>query len=133
VSVRKNFLAPLARDPAAGWRLRNTRTGDILANQVAGAFDSATRKHGLLGRDSWDAGNALVIAPSNVIHTFFMKFSIDVVFVRRDGTVVKAHGPVPPWRVAGVLRAYAVIELPGGTLAVRNTRRGDVLELARSL
>lgn len=127
--MRKNFLAPFLRDPAAPWRLRNTRTGDVLADQVSGAFDSAARKQGLLGRESWAAGNALVIAPSNAIHTFFMKFPIDVVFVRRDGTVVKAQGPVPPWRLAGALRAYAVIELPGGVLAQCQIRPGDVLEL----
>jgi uncharacterized membrane protein (UPF0127 family) len=129
VAGARSFLAPFLRDPAASWRLRNMRTGDVLADQVAGAFDSAARKHGLLGRQSWDAGNALVIAPSNAIHTFFMKFPIDVVFVRRDGTVVKAQGPVPPWRLAGALRAYAVIELPGGALARCETRPGDVLEL----
>jgi uncharacterized protein len=130
--VRKNFLAPLVRDPAATWQLRNTRTGDILARNVVGAFDSAARKHGLLGRERWDAGNALVIAPSNAVHTFFMKFPIDLLFVRRDGRVVKALGPVKPWRVAGALRAYAVIELPGGVLAVCRTLRGDILELVQS-
>lgn len=128
--VRKNFLAPLGRSPSAAWHLRNTRTGDILADRVSGAFDSTARRQGLLGRVSWDQGHALVIAPCNAIHTFFMKFPIDVVFVRRDGTVVKAQGPVPPWRLAGALRAYAVIELPGGALTRCETRRGDVLELA---
>jgi hypothetical protein len=130
--VQKNFLKPLDREPAVAWRLRNVRTGVILADRVAGAFDSTARRQGLLGRASWDDGHALVIAPCNAIHTFFMKFPIDVVFVRRDGTVVKAQGPVPPWRLAGALGAYAVIELPGGALTRCDTRRGDVLELAVS-
>jgi uncharacterized membrane protein (UPF0127 family) len=128
--VGKNFLAPLGRDTGAAWRLRNVRTGEVLANRVSAAFDSTARRRGLLGRASWDEGHALVIAPCNAIHTFFMKFPIDVVFVRRDGTVVKARGPVPPWRFSGALRAYAVIELPGGALTRCDTRRGDVLELA---
>jgi uncharacterized protein len=122
----------MGQDPGRLWRLRNTRTGDILAQRVSGAFDSASRNEGLLGRTSWEEGNALVIAPSNAIHTFFMKFSIDLVFVRRDGEVVKVQGPVPPWRLAGALRAYAVVELPAGTLARCETRSGDTLELAPS-
>ena len=127
--MQQNFLAPLLREPGRAWHLRNARTGDILADCVTGAFDSRTRKQGLLGRTSWERGQALVIAPSNAVHTFFMKFALDLVFLGRDGTVVKTQGPVPPWRLAGALRAYAVIELPGGALARHDTRRGDLLEL----
>jgi uncharacterized membrane protein (UPF0127 family) len=127
--VAKSFLTPLLRDPGTAWRLRNARTGDVLADCVSGAFDSHTRKQGLLGRTTWEPGQALVIAPCSAVHTFFMKFPLDLVFLRRDGTVVKLQRAVPPWRLAGALSAYAVIELPGGVLSNVDTRRGDVLEL----
>jgi uncharacterized membrane protein (UPF0127 family) len=127
--VRQNFLAPILRDPARAWQLRNARTGDVLADRIAGAFDSRSRKQGLLGLSSWEPGQALVIAPCNAVHTCFMKFPIDVVFLRRDGTVVKAQGPVPAWRLAGALGAFAVVELPDGALARCDTQRGDLLEL----
>jgi len=71
----------------------------------------------------------MVIAPSNAIHTFFMRFPIDVVFVRRNGVVVKVRRNVQPERAVVSFRAYAVIELPAGTLAVDDARVGDVLTM----
>ncbi len=105
--------------------LVNPRTGTTLATHTELAGDSASRRRGLLGRDRLDAGHALAIAPCNAIHTFFMRFSIDVLFVRKDGRVVKcAHG-VRPWRIALAPTAYAAIELPAGTLDATSTERGD--------
>ena len=69
----------------------------------------------------------MIIAPSNAIHTFFMKFPIDVVYVTRDGRVVKCREHLVPWRVSGALRAFGVIELPAGTLARTPTVPGDQL------
>jgi hypothetical protein len=94
---------------------------------VIAAFEPAARRKGLLGRDSFAKGSAMVIAPSNAIHTFWMRFAIDVLFVRRDGTVVKVCRSIPPWRMAATLWAYAVIELPAGTLAADDASVGDVL------
>ena len=121
-----SFLAPLAGQPE-GWRLRNTRGGIVLAERVELAADSASRKRGLLGRDHLDEGHALVIVPCAAVHTYFMRFAIDVLFVRRDGRVVKcAHG-VRPWRIALALTAHAVIEMPAGALRRSGTSRGDRL------
>jgi uncharacterized membrane protein (UPF0127 family) len=69
----------------------------------------------------------MALAPTNAIHTFGMRFPIDVLFVRRDGVVVKVQRNVPPWRIAAALWAYAVIELPAGTLSARDVTVGDVL------
>jgi uncharacterized membrane protein (UPF0127 family) len=121
------FLTPLLRKGAGDRELRNERTGAVLAARVLTAFDSASRKTGLLHQDALPEGSGLVIAPSSAIHTFFMRFSIDVVFVARDGRVVKVRAAVPPWRITGALRAYAVVELPAGTLERTETRRGDRL------
>ena len=84
---------------------------------------------GRVDEDSFEKGSAIVIAPSNAIHTFFMQFSIDALFVRRDGVVVKVRRNIPPWRLAAALWAYAVIELPGGTLTGDDAQIGDVLTM----
>jgi uncharacterized membrane protein (UPF0127 family) len=120
------FLSPLLRNPG-DHELRNERTGGVVATRVLTAFDSASRRTGLLHHESLPEGTGLIIAPSNAIHTFFMRFSIDVAFVSKDGRVVKLRAAVRPWRMAGALRAYAVVELPAGTLERTETRRGDRL------
>ena len=125
--MQKAFLAPLLRRPDESLALVNTRSGYTLAHSLAGAFDSASRRQGLLGRDGLEEGHALVIAPTNAIHTFFMRFPIDVAFVRRDGRVAGVRHAVKPWRIACALSAHAVIELPAGTLARTGTVSGDTL------
>jgi uncharacterized protein len=124
-----SFLSPLLRERRP-FELRNGRSGAVLATRLVGAFDSTSRRKGLLGRDSMPAGEGLVIAPCNGVHTFFMRFAIDIVFVSKAGLVVKVRRAVPPWRLTAALRAYAVIELPAGTLGQADTHRGDSLVLA---
>lgn len=80
------------------------------------AFDSASRRTGLLEHDAWPQGEGLVIAPCQAVHTVGMRFPIDVLFVRRDGTVEKVGTRVKPWRIAGAWRAFAVIETAAGAL-----------------
>ena len=67
----------------------------------------------------------MIIAPTNAIHTFFMKFAIDVLFVAKDGLVVKARDAVRPWRMSAAWRAHAVIELSAGTLQRTIVHVGD--------
>ena len=126
------FLAPLIRFPASGHSLRNVSRGTVLASRVETAFDSAARRKGLLGRESLDRGSVLVIAPCNAIHTFFMRFAIDVAFATRDGRIVKMLDALRPWRVGVAWRAYAVLEFPPGTLARTGTQRGDELALVEN-
>jgi uncharacterized membrane protein (UPF0127 family) len=101
-----------------------------VATRLEAAFDRTRRNRGLLGRDRLEAGAALILAPCNAIHTWFMRFPIDVVFVRRDGRIVKTVAELEAWRVAASLRAFAVVELPAGTLAAADTRAGDALRLS---
>ena len=110
-----NFLSEAAK-PSAGalFELVDATTGGILVPQLEVAVESATRKKGLLGRDGLAPGVGLVIAPTNAVHTFFMRFSIDIVFVSRDGTVVKVSRAVPAWRIAAAWKGYAVVELAAG-------------------
>ena len=122
-----SFLTPLLREPAVARRLVNVRTGQVVAHALLTAFDSASRRKGLLGRDSLPEGTAMLIAPSNAVHTFFMRFPIDVAFVARDGRVIKVRAAVPPWRMTASLRGFTVIEFAAGTLARSNTIAGDSL------
>jgi uncharacterized membrane protein (UPF0127 family) len=105
------------------------RNQESLAHDLVAAFDSKSRKTGLLRHDRFERGAAMLIAPSNAVHTFFMRFPIDIAFVTREGRVVKTCAAVQPWRVAAAFRAYAVIELPAGTLARCDTVAGDVLAI----
>ena len=98
----------------------NARTGCTLASAVEVAGTSESRRRGLLGRDSLDPSAALIIAPCSAIHTFFMRFAIDAVFVDRGGRVLKVTEHLKPWRIAMSLGAFAVIELNAGSVA-----RGD--------
>lgn len=108
-------------------RLLNERTGLSVATTLEGAFDSASRKRGLLGRDSLPQGHALIIAPSNMVHTFFMRFPIDVLIAARDGRVVKVRQNVPARRLVGALRGFAVIEMAANELERSGTAAGDRL------
>jgi len=125
----KSFLSPLLRPGASSLALTNTRHHRIVAHTLLTAFDSSSRRKGLLGRDSLPEGSALIIAPSQAIHTFSMRFSIDVAFVAKDGLVLKVRQAVPPRRIAVSLRAFAVIELPAGALEASDTKAGDRLQV----
>ena len=126
------FLSPLAARPDAGLILRNTRTGRTVANRLLPAFESQSRRTGLLKHTSLDDGEAMIIAPTNAVHTWFMKFDIDIAFVTRDGRVLKARDTVRPWRMTGALGGFAVIEMKAGSLAAADTVAGDVLEVVEA-
>jgi uncharacterized membrane protein (UPF0127 family) len=122
-----SFLSPLLRAGSIDHVLENARTHAVVADHLLTAFDSAQRRQGLLGRDSLPEGTALIIAPCSAVHTFFMRFAIDIAFVARDGRVIKVRSAVGPWRMALSIRAFAVVELPPAALARSNTVPGDTL------
>src|ERR1700704_4713958 len=108
----------------------NERTSAVVASAVELADTRAARNRGLLGRDRLEPGSALVISPCLAVHTAFMRFAIDVVFLDRDGRVLKVVRDLQPWRVALAPRAHAVIELAGGRLESREVSVGDRFYLA---
>ncbi len=93
--------------------LVNQRTGRIVAETVELANTRRARRRGLLGRTSLHPEAAFVLSPCFSVHTAFMKFPIDVVFVSRDGVVQRVVA-MPPWRAAVEPRARAVIEMAAG-------------------
>ena len=132
---KPTFLAPLIGKSVGQCELVYAERGFVLAREVEAAFDSKTRKQGLLGRESIPSDYALVIAPCSAVHTISMRVPIDLIFVKKDGTITKTCRGVKPWRMAGSLGAYAVIEaaegfidrheiVPGEAVALRETGRG---------
>jgi uncharacterized membrane protein (UPF0127 family) len=109
--------------------LVNTRSGETIANDVELAVTSAARRRGLLGRDHLAPTSAMMLSPCWAIHTGFMRFPIDVVFVDRRNRVVRVVHDLVPWRLAGAFRAHSVIEFAGGSLRTRDLRPGDELSL----
>jgi len=124
-----HFLSPLLRSSDCVHVLRNQRTGTVLATALETASDSNARRRGLLGRDAMPAGSSLVIAPCSSVHTFSMRFAIDIIFAARDGRVLKVRRRVAPWRIAAALGAFAVIELPSGSLDESAIAIGDTLQI----
>ena len=94
------------------------------------ADDSATRRKGLLGRDGLAPGEGLWIRPCEAVHTFGMRFAIDLVYLDRNLLVKKVRSNVAPWRFSGCLHAHSVLELASGTVQVTKTRAGDKLEVS---
>src|SRR3954451_12188510 len=89
-----------------------------------------TRLKGLLGRDGLEQGEGLLLRPASSIHTFFMRFAIDAVFLDRSLVVVGVHDAIEPWRTASQRGAKAVLELPAGESSRRGLAVGDQLTLA---
>lgn len=101
-----------------------------MAARVLKADTAPARSKGLLGRESMAADEGLWIVPCPMIHTFFMKFAIDVVFLDKKLKVVRVMENLKPWRMSPwVLRAHSVLELAGGALK-GSVSVGDQLEIA---
>jgi uncharacterized protein len=121
------FLHPLASRRGDGAMIVNEYTGVPVATSIESAFDSTSRRKGLLGRDGLAPRHAVVIAPTNAIHTWFMRFAIDVVFAAKDGTVVDVRRALQPWRIAIAPRAFCAIELAAGSIERDSIAVGDRL------
>jgi hypothetical protein len=93
--------------------------------------DSAEKRNkGLLGRECLAPGEGLWIIPCESVHTFWMRFPIDLVYLDRKKRIRKLKSSVPAWRLSACLRAHSVIELPAGTIFQTQTRIGDILEFS---
>ena len=103
----------------------------MLGSHIVRADTSATRSVGLLRHKSLEPGHGLWIVPCEGIHTFFMKFPIDVVYVDRSKRVRKVVRAIPAWRISLCLPAHSVLELPVGTIDRTGTVIGDVLEAVK--
>ncbi|MCX5789871.1 MAG: DUF192 domain-containing protein [Elusimicrobia bacterium] len=108
---------------------RNRTKGRPLASRVERADTAASRSRGLLGKERMQAEEGLWIVPCPMIHTFFMRFPIDVVFLDRRLKAVRVIENLKPWRVSPwVFAAHSVLELAGGALK-GSVEPGDTLEI----
>ena len=110
-------------------RLIHRETGAVLANRLEVARTLRERMRGLLGRRGLPPGGGLLIENCASIHTFFMRFPIDVVFADADWRVRKLVRRLRPWRVAGAIGAAHVVELPAGTLEQAGAAPGDMMHI----
>jgi uncharacterized protein len=109
--------------------LVNARSDETIASDVELALTRSQRRQGLLGRKTFEPSAALVISPCWSIHTAFMRFAIDVLFIDPGGRVMRVVRNMPPWRIAVAPRAHAVIELPAGSLDGQDLKVGDEIRL----
>jgi hypothetical protein len=111
--------------------LVNDRTGERLASELELAANPLRRMVGLLGRRSLPEGGGMRFQGAGSIHTFFMRFPIDVLFLDQDELVVKRVRHLKPWRFAAARGAKFVVELPSGTLDRHDVRIGDLIWVDR--
>jgi uncharacterized membrane protein (UPF0127 family) len=116
----------------AGSRLKiwNLTRQTVLAHSVEVADHGAARRKGLLGRKELPAGEGLWIVPCESVHTFWMRFPIDLVYLDRHKKVKKVRSGVPPWRISACFSAHSVLEFASGTIHSTQTKPGDLLEFS---
>ena len=117
-------------------RVVNATRQQTLAERAEVAESFVRRGIGLLGRSDWSRADGLVIAPSDGVHSFFMKMTIDVLHLTKDGTVKKILPRMRPWRIGPIIwGGHAAIELPEGTCERTGTVVGDridIIDVART-
>jgi len=104
--------------------------GEVVCERCVVAATALTRLKGLLGRSGLEPGEGLLLRPASSIHTFFMRFPIDVVFLDRELEVRKVVPELGPWRAAFARGARSAVELPAGEAARRGVVAGERLQSA---
>ena len=122
-------LAAKAPPPNPKMMVRNKTRNTQLGDSVDVAGSGAKRTKGLLGRKGLARGEGMWIVPCESVHTFFMHFPIDLVYIDRKQRVKKVRNRVPPWRLSACLSAHSILELPAGTIQDSLTEPGDILEI----
>lgn len=103
--------------------------GGVVCEKCVLATSSLARMKGLLGRRDLPAEEGILLRPAGSIHTAFMRFPIDAVFLDRELRIVRVVENMPPWRVAMARKAKAVLELRAGEAARRGVGAGDALRI----
>ena len=111
------------------FRVRNVTRETSIGEAVETAESSAQRRTGLLKHERLEEGSGLWIIPCEAVHTFFMKFALDLIYIDRKHVVKAVARNVKPWRFSACFPAHSVIELPMGTIDRTGTQKGDQLEL----
>jgi hypothetical protein len=109
--------------------VRNQTRGTVLGEAIDVADTSEKRRVGLLKHERLEPGTGLWIKPCESVHTFFMKFPIDLVYIDKKQKVRKVRHAVPAWRLSACLTAHSILELPAGTAEKTGTQAGDMLSI----
>ena len=100
-----------------------------ISSNIRVADNPATRIIGLMFRKHPLDSDGLLLEPCNSIHTFFMRYALDIVFLNKNNEVVKVLRNLKPWRMTWIyFRASKTLELPAGKLPV-GVKEGDILEV----
>ena len=117
----------------AYYQLCEGRTGAVIVEQLEVARSLWLQTNGLLGRKQLPSDGGIWLEPCNGIHTMGMRFAIDVLFLDRSGTVLKAISNVSPWHICWPVRgAHIVVEISAGAIAHHKVQPGNRLRLVRS-
>lgn len=127
-------MAKRDRQWPASVRVLNTTRGTVVAERVQVARSLWARTRGLMLRPPLPPGTGLLIDPCSSIHSMWMRFPIDVLYLDRDDVVVRIAVAMPPWRIGPLFTgARYVIELPPGMIRASKTSVGDRLAYAPAL
>ena len=108
----------------------NPKTQEVFANDLKMNNTFFSRMMGLMFKKNLPAGSGIVLKPCTQIHTCFMRFNIDVIFLDKDLKVVHVIENMPPWCISPLLlKARYTVELPAGTLK-GHLKKGEILALA---
>lgn len=110
-------------------RIERESDGVVVCERCEVADGFRTRTRGLMGRAGLEPGEGMLIRPAGSIHTFFMRFPIDCVFLDRELAVVAVREAVKPWRAAAARGAKSTLELPAGEVSRVGVAAGDRLRL----
>ena len=111
-------------------KIINLTKNQILVDEVLLSASFLKRLKGLLGYRSIGKNQAMILRPANSVHTCFMRFPIDVLFVDRNNIVLKAVSNMRPFRATGIyFKSAIVIELHAGIINSTQTAEGDCLQI----
>ena len=105
----------------------NIASGECLIETVYRADGALERMRGLLGRERLAPDQGFWIAPCNSVHTFFMTYSLDILFLNKEGILLKIVSELSPWRMTGMISAWATVEMAAGQARKLGLSVGDKL------
>ncbi|HUY95684.1 MAG TPA: DUF192 domain-containing protein [Terracidiphilus sp.] len=123
-----DLLRPRRRKQDELIRVVNLTRQTEIGARIAVADRGPRRRKGLLGRTGLEEGEGLWIVPCEAVHTFGMRFAIDLVYLDRGRRVLKVRHGVVPSRISGCFRAHSILELRPGTIAATSTEPGDQMQ-----
>lgn len=109
----------------------NSTQNNLIADNIKVAENFFTRSIGLLSRKSIFENEGLIIKPCCSIHTFFMKFAIDVLFINKQNEVIALYENVKPYRILPIhLNSSYIVELAAGQIFGKNVNKGDLIQIS---